>query len=60
MKYMFLIIIQYSMYHKRPLEAQNARPIRMLCPKAAEANKAVRILRPGLTFVRLVLSTTGI
>jgi hypothetical protein len=29
MKYMFLIIIQYSMYHKRPLEAQNARPIRM-------------------------------
>jgi hypothetical protein len=29
MKYQFIIISQYNMYHKHPMEAQNARPIRM-------------------------------
>ena len=29
MEYMFIIIIQYNMYHKRPLEAQNDWPICM-------------------------------
>ena len=42
--YRFVIIIQYNMYHKRPLEAQNTRPIRM--PEGGGRIEA-KAVRPG-------------